>query len=208
VIICRAQELANQAGGASLSAQAGGGTTLFLKHEPICRHASEASDWVRALHLTWVSKDRTNLFKDEGLGLDEPIGKRLLDWLDSGAEVPLDLVAQKRRMISQVQKLGAALETNAEGKMERTTCERVIKELTGLDLTDEHLLEIIDRLAILLKERAEAEAKWQGMQQTAQSQPEQVEPEPQPTPVEPSVQGETAIAGPDPKRRARKVVAV
>ena len=55
------------------------------------------------------------------------------------------------------------LETNAEGKVEKATYERIVKEQTQLDLTDENLSEIIARLGILIQERAESGKEWKDM---------------------------------------------
>lgn len=98
-------------------------------------------------HNTKASKDRTNMFKDEVFILDETIGKRIFDWLNSGKE---DYDADKRRIASLLAALGHKPET-------KEAYAEIVKKLTELELVETNYSEIIARLSVAAREAQEAQ---------------------------------------------------
>ena len=95
-------------------------------------------------HSATVSKDRTNMFKDEVFVIDEKVGERLLAWLGTG--VDRELQNQKIK-ITQLIKILGWTEKELPGEF--------VKVKTSLDLVDENYAEIISRLDTLVQEMRE-----------------------------------------------------
>lgn len=111
-------------------------------------------------HNTSVTKDRTNMFKDEIFTLTEEVGQRLLGWLNEGIDKPDPKVQEaKRKIASLLPMLGYALPEKKEEI--KSFVENKVKELTDLTLADENLPEIVQRLEVRVSEKKEAERQKQ-----------------------------------------------
>lgn len=55
-------------------------------------------------HFAKTSKDRTDMFKDEVFLVDESIGQRFRDWLNSGRENPETILQEKKKKIWSIMK--------------------------------------------------------------------------------------------------------
>ncbi len=110
-------------------------------------------------HAAHVSKDRTDLFKDEVFVIDEGTGERLTAWLNEGKTItdkPKNrdqrLNAKKSRIVQQLNMLGVPTKD-----VPREQVSAKVKELTGLELEDKNLDEITSRLHTVISERKESE---------------------------------------------------
>jgi hypothetical protein len=95
-------------------------------------------------HYAKTSKDRTNMFKDEVLLLDEQVGRRLLDWMNEGKD---DVNALKREVMGQFERLEVPMPTDKAAT--RDFLASAIKKLTGIALTDENLPAIVAALVAI-----------------------------------------------------------
>lgn len=95
-------------------------------------------------HYAKASKDRTNMFGNEVMILDEQTGKRLLGWLNQGKD---DVNALKREVMGQLERL--EIPVPADRSEVKPFITDAIKKLTGLDLTDEKLSEIVKALVAI-----------------------------------------------------------
>jgi hypothetical protein len=95
-------------------------------------------------HYAKATKDRTNMFKDEVFVMDEQTGARLSKWLSEGRD---DVNALKREIMGQFERLEIPLPGD---KAEvRGFLSDAIKRLTGIDLADDKLREIVDTLVAI-----------------------------------------------------------
>lgn len=95
-------------------------------------------------HNAKTSKDRTNMFKDEVMVLDEQVGRRLLEWLSEGKD---DVNALKREVMGQFERLEIPL---PEDKAQvRPFLASAVKALTGIELADGNLRQIVDALVAI-----------------------------------------------------------
>lgn len=92
-------------------------------------------------HYAKSTKDRTDMFKNEVLILDEQVGKRLLGWLNEGKD---DVNAMKREIVGQFERLEIPLP--ADKAATKDFLSTAILKLTGIELTDENLLKIVAAL--------------------------------------------------------------
>jgi len=92
-------------------------------------------------HYAKVTKDRTNMFGNEVFIMDEQTGIRLSKWLDEGRT---DTLAMKREIMGQLERL--EIPVPAEKTEARTFIGEAIKRLTGIDLADENLMNIVAAL--------------------------------------------------------------
>lgn len=99
-------------------------------------------------HYAKTSKDRTNMFKDEVLLLDETVGERLLGWLNDGKE---DKSSLKKQIMSEFERLGIPVPLIKEDRIPFLQ-EKLIR-LTGLELNDDNLQPIVDKLKSLTDRR-------------------------------------------------------
>lgn len=96
-------------------------------------------------HAAHVSKDRTDLFKDEVFVIDEKIGKRIADWRSSGKDIP----PPPKEKVEIIKKMKLLFPELKNGGMINK-----IVEVTKLDpAKEENLQEINARLTILVGER-------------------------------------------------------
>ncbi|SRR5579885_978805 len=90
-------------------------------------------------HYAKSSKDRTDMFKNEVLILDEQTGQRLLKWLNEGKDY---LLAAKREIMGQFERLEIPLPKDGA----REFIAQAVIKLTGIELKDENLLPIVAAL--------------------------------------------------------------
>ena len=90
-------------------------------------------------HNAKASKDRTNMFKDEVFVIEEGIGKRIMNWLNSGVpnyrEIRREIVSQLRDRLD----LGVPTDKNDAAEFIKFA----VLKLTGLDAKEEKNLEAI-----------------------------------------------------------------
>lgn len=92
-------------------------------------------------HNAKASKDRTNMFGNEIFLLDEGVGKRIADWLNTGK---VNVAQLKRDILSQ---LKDRLEISLPDKADLPEFIRqAIPKLTGVEWSEENLEEILDAL--------------------------------------------------------------
>jgi hypothetical protein len=104
-------------------------------------------------HYAKATKDRTNMFGNEVFIMDEQTGIRLSKWLEEGKE---DLNALKHSIMEQFVRLDILVPENRD--QVRDFVSGAVKKLTGLDLTDEKLAEILAALTALTDKKAAYEA--------------------------------------------------
>lgn len=92
-------------------------------------------------HYGKASKDRTNMFGNEVGILDEQTGKRILAWLNEGRD---DVNALKREILGQFERLEIPVPATVSERA--PFLKEAIKKLTGIDLADDKLREIVDAL--------------------------------------------------------------
>ncbi|WP_425905740.1 ATP-binding protein [Nitrobacter sp. TKz-YC02] len=98
-------------------------------------------------HNARASKDRTNLFKDEVFVIDEKIGRRILEWLNSGKEAaPEDINLKKAKIVHCLRLLGADVATQ----------EAIRKSIIGLTQLDGARVENADAILMRLEEKVKA----------------------------------------------------
>lgn len=110
-------------------------------------------------HNASASKDRTGLFADKPeFVITEETGKTLKDWSEQGvdpikvAELPKKdpIVEAKSKVMSLLNMLGYKMPEDKE--IAKTYIVGKVLELTQLQLVDQNLADIVDRLEILVKE--------------------------------------------------------
>ena len=92
-------------------------------------------------HSVTVSKDRTSLFDGQSFTLSTDTGAKLLEWLNSGADVPVpapDLTTEKRRLYDAYLKLFADDPQNAQALAQEAMM-NVVKGKSSKDWTVEDL---------------------------------------------------------------------
>lgn len=104
-------------------------------------------------HFAKVSKDRTDMFKDEVFLIDEKIGARFINWLNSGKENPAALVAEKKAVIWKLMK---ELELDPKNAAEASA---LIKGSTMLDLVEANYDAIIEKLKSVRDQRLKSSVK-------------------------------------------------
>jgi hypothetical protein len=95
-------------------------------------------------HYAKVTKDRTDMFKNEVIILDEQTGTRLLKWLNEGKE---DTKAQKIAIVSEFDRLKIPLPEGADRAIRTEFMQQAVPRLTGIELTDENLPAICEALS-------------------------------------------------------------
>jgi hypothetical protein len=106
-------------------------------------------------HNAHASKDRTNLFKDEVFVIDEKIGGRILEWLNSGKEAPPkeiqpeDINRKKAKILHCLKLLGA----------DTTSPEAIRKSIIGLTHLDGARDENANAILARLEEKVKAMPK-------------------------------------------------
>lgn len=114
-------------------------------------------------HYATASKDRTGLFIDKDpFVIDESVGKELRAWSESGIEpiappVPPDpsIAINKRKIMQLLPMLKVQLPTDKEAL--QAFLPDQIKSFTDLELKDENLATIVERLEIRVKEMQDAQ---------------------------------------------------
>lgn len=109
-------------------------------------------------HYATVSKDRTNMFASEVFQVNEDIGKRLLEWLNDGKEKPVDVDAEKKKIIHNLTKRFGFTIPEARDEAVKTITEMVFV-LTGEELVDAKMPEIVRKLEAL-KDIEGTQASW------------------------------------------------
>jgi len=99
-------------------------------------------------HYAKATKDRTNMFGNEVFIMDEQTGVRLSKWLEEGRA---DTGALKREILGQFERL--EIPVPADRVQAREFLSSAIKKLTGIDLTDDRLKEIVDVLIVIEEKR-------------------------------------------------------
>ena len=103
-------------------------------------------------HYSHVSKDRTNMFKDEIFLLDETIGGRLLEWLNTGreqSEIDKEEAkkegVEKNKKIKIVKELMEKLGKKPTAETEKFLSEKRLKEINNIvkKLTDDFSNQIL-----------------------------------------------------------------
>ncbi len=100
-------------------------------------------------HYAKTTKDRTNMFKDEVFIMDEATGKRLSEWLNEGKD---DINALKREVLGQLERLEIPLPPDRDQK--RAFIADAVKRLTGIELSDTNLTDIVSKLLALTDPKA------------------------------------------------------
>jgi AAA domain len=95
-------------------------------------------------HYAKATKDRTNMFGNEVFIVDEQIGERLSKWLAEGREDAKEL---RRQVIGQFERLEIGLPPTASEA--RAFITGAVKKLTGIELTDANLKEVVDVLVAI-----------------------------------------------------------
>jgi hypothetical protein len=108
-------------------------------------------------HYAKATKDRTNMFGNEIFICDESTGSRLMKWLDEGRP---DTGALKREIIGQFERL--EIPVPADKIEAREFLSVAIKKLTGINLADEQLKEIVDALVALDDKKAAYQTVFEG----------------------------------------------
>jgi len=93
-------------------------------------------------HYAKATKDRTNMFGNEIFIMDEQTGIRLSKWLGEGKE---DVNALKREVMGQLDRLMIPIPATDT----RPFIAHAVKKLTGIELADENLKQIIDALIVI-----------------------------------------------------------
>lgn len=104
-------------------------------------------------HFAQSTKDRTNMFVNEVFQLNEEIGQRLLNWLNDGKDAPIDVEAEKRKIVHNFKRLGLVV------PQDKPQASEMIKILTGIEYEDKNLPNIVKALE-LLKNAEDAQATW------------------------------------------------
>jgi hypothetical protein len=104
-------------------------------------------------HYAKATKDRTNMFGNEVFIMDEQIGRRIAEWLNEGKE---DVNALKHAIMEQFVRLDILVPEKQDQKREFVAS--AVKKLTGIDLTDERLPEILAALTALSDKKVAYEA--------------------------------------------------
>lgn len=107
-------------------------------------------------HYATASKDRTQLFSErDPFVISENVGLELKQWAESGIEaiVPPDptIAENKKKIMQLIPMMGYILPTEKENI--KPYIDQTILKLTNLELKDENLGDIVDRLEILYKEK-------------------------------------------------------
>jgi hypothetical protein len=106
-------------------------------------------------HYAKSTKDRTDMFKNELMILDENVGKRLLAWLNEGSD---DVNAMKREVLGQFERL----EIPVPKTDTREFLTVAIKKLTGIDLADDNLMKIVAALIDIEDKKKAYEKVFEG----------------------------------------------
>lgn len=130
-------------------------------------------------HYATASKDRTGLFIDKDpFVIDESVGKELRAWSESGIEpiappVPPDpsIAINKRKIMQLLPMLKVQLPTDKEAL--QAFLPDQIKSFTDLELKDENLATIVERLEIRVKEMQDAQkdAQERGIEPAPAAEP-------------------------------------
>lgn len=107
-------------------------------------------------HYATASKDRTELFiNSDPFVVNEETGKTLKQWAESGIEpiLPPDpsIAENKKKIMQLIPMMGYILP--AEKENIKAYMDQTVLKLTDLELKDENLGDIVDRLEILYKEK-------------------------------------------------------
>jgi len=94
-------------------------------------------------HIATTTKDRTNMFADEVFQINEGIGERILNWLNSGKEDPQ---LQKKEIVRELTRLGVYQLRPEEKNDAAEFLQDAVKQLTELDLTPDNYGKIIAAL--------------------------------------------------------------
>lgn len=123
-------------------------------------------------HYAKASKDRTNMFNDEVFLLDEAVGKRVVDWLNTGKT---DVRGLKRDIFSQMKnRLEIAMPQPQElGEFMRTA----IPNLTDLEWDEENLEVILDKLTTITDKAWAQKVAWEKPKPEEEIVPEEIEEE-------------------------------
>lgn len=85
-------------------------------------------------HLAIASKDRTGLFIDrDPFLITEETGRELLAWSESGKEAPIDVVAEKKKVMHNLLRLGFSFAGTREEQAARIA--QAVLALTDVDLS-------------------------------------------------------------------------
>ncbi len=93
-------------------------------------------------HYATVSKDRTNMFADEVFQIDESTGEKLLGWLNSGKDVPVDYEAQRKLVVDHLNRLKFVLVGKSPDD-KAFHAAKIVRNLTGYELDRENFASII-----------------------------------------------------------------
>lgn len=108
-------------------------------------------------HYAKASKDRTDMFKNEVQILDEKTGDRLLKWLNAGKD---DVNGLKYEIMGQFERLEIPVPTDKATLKEFLST--AIKKLTGIDLIDENLTQIVNALIAIEDRKAAYQTVFEG----------------------------------------------
>lgn len=127
-------------------------------------------------HHAKVSKDRTNMFKDEVFMIDEGIGSRIAKWLNTGKT---DTASLKREVIFALkERLELGVPTDKADAAE--FIRHAVKVLTGLEWNEENIEAISKSLSQIQDKHAAYKTVWEGTRQegsgNAQNSPEMASP--------------------------------
>lgn len=113
----------------------------------------------RDSHCAIASKDRTGLFIDrDPFVITEAIGQEFVQWNKAGAIPKKEHKNSDQRLLAKKNTIMGQLGLLEPGqkKWTKETATAKVKELTQLDLTDEMLDEISNRLSVVISEAKEA----------------------------------------------------
>jgi hypothetical protein len=108
-------------------------------------------------HYAKATKDRTNMFKDEVFIMDEQTGARLSKWLEEGRA---DTGTLKREILGQFERL--EIPVPADKTEMREFLGDAIKKLTGIDLADDRLKDIVDALVAIDDKKVASKTVFEG----------------------------------------------
>ena len=108
-------------------------------------------------HYAKATKDRTNMFGNEIFTPDETTGARLIKWLNEGK---VDTQAIKREILGQLERLEIPVPQDRAQIAEFVP--KAVKKLTGIDLADEQLAEIVEALVAIDDKKAAYDKVFEG----------------------------------------------
>jgi hypothetical protein len=117
-------------------------------------------------HYAKATKDRTNMFKDEVFIMDEQTGARLSKWLEEGRA---DTGTLKREILGQFERLEIPVPTDKTEM--REFLGDAIKNLTGIDLADDRLKDIVDALVAIDDKKAASKTVFEVTEKVGKASP-------------------------------------